>query len=811
MAGAILIRSPVKYALRSLLKSPGFTIIALLTLALGIGVNSSAFSVLNALLFATPYPADARLVRIFRTSPQSQNWPHSVANFLDHRAHNTVFERVAAVSWSSFTLTEPGASAERLRGLNVTADFFPLLGVQPERGRWFTEAEDQPGQSGVIVLSHGTWQRRFGGDPAIVGRQLRLNAESVTVVGVMPARVDFAQLWGQVDAWRPLAFSGEARQNRGSHYLGEIARLKPGVTRRQAQAEMDTLAARLAVAHPTTNAQNGLRLVPLAGSMMDGFGAQLTWLVMGLAVFVLLIACANLANLQFARHAARAREQAIRAALGASRWNLILAVLTESLLLSLAGGALGLLVALWCNDALGSRFSFGGSAGLPLPLDLRALAFTFLASLATGLTFGLLPAWFSSRTNVNEALQPGSRGSTAGRAHHRLRHALIVAEVALALVLLSGAGFFLRGLDGLLTRDPGWRTAGLLTGSIALRGQDYATNELRRKFYDRLEEKLAALPGVERVAFGTSLPTWGFSMSHNFVVEGRPEPAAGTAPLAFHAAITPDYFATLGLRLVRGRTFTAADRPDKPAVVIINESMARTFWPGQDPIGQRLGGPSPFLSDPREVVGVVSDAGAPAHLGRPDTIFQMYRPLAQTPDSGLVLAVRTRQEPGTLIAGLRRAVAEIDPDLPITRLDTLHGEISRQMRSIRLAGETLAGFALLGLVLAAVGIYGVISRFVVQRTNEIGIRMALGAQPRDVLGLVLGEGLRLALFGVAIGLAGAFGVARLLRAMAPNLPPAGLATACAVTVALVAVAALACWLPARRAARVNPVEALRAE
>lgn len=801
----------MKHALRFLLKSPGFTLVALLTLALGIGVNSSAFSVVNALLFATPYAADAQLVRIFRTSPQSQNWPHSVANFLDHRAHNTVFEHVAATHRSSYNLAESGAPAERLRGLNVTANFFPLLGVQPALGRWFTAAEDQPGQAGVIVLSHGTWQQRFGGDPAIIGRQVRLNAESVTVIGVMPARFDYPQLWGRVDGWRPLAFSDQARQDRGTNFLGEIARLKPGVTRAQAQAELSTLAARLAAAYPQDNAQNGLRLVPLAGSMMDGFGAQLTWLVMGLAGFVLLIACANLANLQFARHAARAREQAIRTALGATRWNLILGILTESLLLSLAGGTLGLLVALWCNDALGSRFSFGGSAGLLLALDVRALAFTFAASLVAGLAFGLLPAWFASRTDVNEALKQGSRGSTAGRTQHRVRHALIVAEVALALVLLSGAGFFLRGLDGLLTRDPGWDTAGLLTGSVTLRGKNYATDDLRRTFYDRLAEKLAALPGVEHSAFGTSLPTWGFSMSSNFVVEGRPEPAVGTAPLAAIATVTPHYFATLGLRLVRGRDFTVADRPGTPAVVIINESMARTFWPGQNPIGKRLGSPSPYLSDPREVIGVVSDAGAPANLDRPDSVFQMYRPLAQSPGSSVVLAVRTRHEPGALATELRRTITEIDPDQPVSDLGTLHGEITRQLRSVRLAGETLAGFALLGLLLAAIGIYGVISRSVVQRTNEIGIRMALGAQVRDILALVIGQGLRLTLLGVVIGLAGAFGVAQLLRAMAPGLPPAGLATACAVTAALVAVAALACWLPARSAARVDPLIALRTE
>jgi putative ABC transport system permease protein len=801
----------MKHALRQLAKSPGFTAVALLTLALGIGVNTSMFSVLYALLFHTPYTDDSRLVRVYRTAPQSQRWPHSVANYLDHRTQSNSFERVAAISWTTFNLAEAGQPAERIRGQNVSADYFPLLGVEPEIGRTFTAEEDAPGKNGVIVLSHRTWMQRFGGERSAIGRQLRINAEPVTIIGVMPERFDVSHLWGPVEAWRPIAFSDRSRQSRDNNYLAEIARLKPGVTLEQAQAEMTALAARLAAAYPATNAQSSLRLVPLGRSGQDASGEQITWLIGALAGFVLLIACANLANLQFARHAARAREQAIRAALGASRWRLIRCVLTESVLLSLAGGALGLLVALWCNDILRSRFAASGMPGLAIFVDWRALAFTFSAALVTGIAFGALPAWFSSRPDLQDALKAGARGSTASRSQHRLRHALIVGEVALALTLLAGAGFFLRGLDRFLQRDPGWRIDGLVTGYVGLRGKNYTTDDQRRLFTDRLLEKMAALPGVESVAVGSSLPTWGFTSSNNFVVEGQPQPAAGRAPLSSIAAVSPDYFSTIGLRLMRGRLFDVTDLPDKPAPVIINETLARTLFPGEDPIGRRVGDSGPYMANPRVIVGIVSDAGAAGNFGNADSTFQMYRPLAQTPLNSLALAVRSSQAPEIIARDLRRVVTEIDADQPVYEVGPVRAEVARELAGMRLAGYSLAFFALLGVLLAAVGIYGVISGFVVQRTTEIGIRLALGAQLRDILTLVLGTGLRLALLGIVLGLGGAYGVARLLRSIAPGLPPADLGTSAAITIGLLAIATFACWLPARRATRVDPMTALRSE
>ena len=804
--------SSLGFALRRLLASPGFTIAALVTLALGIGANTTSFSVLNALLLHTPpYPQPDALVRVFRTTPQGQSGAHSAANFLDYRAQNTVFEHLAAIRSTDFNLGEPGRPADRLRGLFVTADFFPLLRTAPVLGRTFTPEEDRVGNNQVVVISHSTWTQRFGGDPAIVGRTVRIDGTPVTIIGVMPATFADPQLWGDVAAWRPLALPDVASADRENTYLTAVARLKPGIALEQAPTAMSALSAQLALAYPATNLNRGLRVVPLGRSTQDNTARGITWLVAGLAGFVLLIACANLANLQFARNAARGREFAIRAALGASRAQLIRVVLTESLLLSLVGGALGLVLALWSNELVSRSFTFGESAGLIIPLDRRVLAFTIIVSVLTGVGFGLLPAWLASRTNVGDALKQGCRGSTAGRSQHRVRHALIVAEIALALVLLAGAGFFLRGLQHFTQRDPGWRPGGLLTAEVSLRGQNYATSAARDLFYRRLHERLAALPGVERVALGTSLPTSGFNLGNSFVVEGQPPPPPGRALAASVSAVSPGYFETLGIRLLQGRDFTAADTNGKPFVVVINESMARRLWPGQNPIGQRIGGATPFMENPREIIGVVSDVRSVASLNNVEGSFQFYRALAQWNQSFATIALRSRTAPETLAPDLRRAVAEIDPDQAVFRINTIQHEIDRGLGPVDAAGYALAGFAALGVLLAAVGVYGVIANSVVQRTNEIGIRMALGAQVRDIFALILGAGLRLTLLGTVLGLAGAYGVARLLPLINPELSAENAGVTAAVTMFLILVAALACWLPARRATRVDPMTALRAE
>jgi putative ABC transport system permease protein len=807
------VRQDVRCATRSLGKSPGFTAVALVTLALGIGANTIAFSVLNALLLHTPpYPQPESIVRIYRTSANGLGGAHAPANFLDYRDQNTVFTHIAGIQeGAGFNLAEPGQPADRLRGQLVTADFFSVVGVTPALGRPFTVEEEREGNNAVVILSHQTWTRRYGSDPDIVGRQIRIDAAPVTIVGVMPPSADDPLLWGEVAAWRPLAMAASTRADRDNVSLSVIARLKPGVPAGQAQAALDALAMQLASAHAQFNAGQGLLLAPLGRNLQDGTARGISWLVVGLAGFVLLIACANLANLQFARQSARGREHAVRIALGASRGRLMGLVLAESVLLSFAGGALGLVLAVWGNDAVGRTFNLGGGAGLDIALDRRVLGFTFLVSVLAGVGFGLLPAWLTSRAKAGEALKQGGRSSTAGRSQHRIRRGLIVAEVALALVLLGGAGFFVRGLQSFLARDPGWSPASLLTADVSVRGPNYATAAGRTAFYRQLQERLASLPGVEHVALASSLPTAGYLNGNSFVVEGRPEPAAGARLQARVSGVTPGYFAALGIRLLQGRDFNADDDATKPLVVVINESMARQLWPGENPIGKRIGGATPFMSNPREIIGVVSDVRSVANFNNVPGGFQFYRSLAQWSQHTVTIALRSRHAPDTLAADLRRVVAGLDPDQAVHRIQTVEQQVDNSLRSIHAAAAGLAGFALIGMLLAAVGIYGVIATSVAERTHEIGIRMALGAQVRDVLELVIGGGLRLTLIGVGCGLIGALGAGRLMQSFLPELTAVDAGLTAGVTVILVFVAAFACWLPARRAARVDPVIALRAE
>ncbi|HEY1109811.1 MAG TPA: ADOP family duplicated permease, partial [Opitutaceae bacterium] len=614
-----------------------------------------------------------------------------------------------------------------------------------------------------------------------------------------------------VDAWRPMQLPAKNTADRENSYLRVIARLKPGIALEQAQASINTLSSQLSLTYPATNAEIGVRLVSLAVSAQDATGRRITWLVVGLAGFVLLIACANLANLQFARNAARSREHAIRAALGATRAHLIRLVLAESVLLSLFGGAVGLVLALWTNDLVGRTFTFGERAGLDIPLDLRVLAFTLIVALIAGVAFGLLPAWLASRANVGDALKSGARGTTASRGQQRVRQSLIVAEVALALVLLAGATLFARGLQRVMDREVGWLTDEVVTASLSLRGDAYATSAARGAFFLRLQERLRALPGVDHVAVTTSPPTSGYDTSSSFVAEGMPPPSPGRAPRADVAAVTPGYFATLGIRLIEGRDFNAEDRAGNPLAVVINETLARQFWPGESAVGKRIGGATPYMENPRVVIGVVSDVKVAASVFDRAGNFQFYRSLYQWSFNSATIVLRARYAPEAVVQDLRRALAELDPDQAIYRITPVRQEIDRQLGPINIAAKILAGFALLGLLLAAVGIYGVIAHSVAQRTNEIGVRMALGAQVRDIFGLIIGGGLRLAVIGAAIGLAGTWGIARLLQSLSPDFAASDPSLTLAATALLLLVAFIACYLPARRAARIDPLAALRAE
>ncbi|HWN99497.1 MAG TPA: ABC transporter permease [Blastocatellia bacterium] len=799
----------VRYGVRMLLKNPGFSVVAVLTLALGIGANTAMFSVLNTYLFRVlPYPQADRLVRVFRTSPHSQSWPHSPGNFFAHREQNDVFEYMAAYNGIRPNLANPGEPAERLTGLGVTADFFSAMGVQPASGRVFTPEEYEPGVDRVAVLSHRFWMSRYGGETSVLGSTMRLDGQDVTIVGVMPPAFEHPLLWGNVDLWRPLAFTAEQRVSRGSNYLRSLGRLKPGVTREQAEQAMVLLADNLANEHQE-NAGESLRLEPLSRSTSDDVSRKVMWFTFGLAGFVLLIACANLANLQLVRTAARAREYAVRSALGAGRIRLLRQSLTESLVISLVGGAFSLVLALVSVEFI-SRRLFAELPGVSVPLDFSVFGFALFCSLLTGVLFGTVPAWLASRTDLNQALKQNLRGSTASRSHNRLRHALIVGEVAFALVLLAGAGLFLRGLQRFANLDPGWKVDGLLVAQVSLQGADYSTPAKRLAFYQRLEERLGALPGGPRVALSASTPIWGFNSSGSFRVEGEPEPQPGQWPEVFFEPVTDGYFDTYGMRMLEGRAFNSADGADKPDVAIINEAMAKRFWPNESAVGKRIGRPG---QDPRWhlIVGVVGDVAFPSNLSEPYTRFQAFRPLAQASWGGVNIALRTSSPPESLANTLRSAVAEIDPTQPVHRIRTARSMVDQGMGSISLLGTLLGAFAALGVALAAVGIYGVTSYSVVQRTSEIGIRMALGAQKKDVLWLVLSKGGRMVLLGSVIGFAGAYSVARLLVSLIPTLPTRDPGALVAICFGLLAVALLACYLPARRATRVDPMVALRYE
>ena len=799
-----------RLACRRLLSCPGYAAVALATLALGIGANTAMFGIVNALLLRPgPYPDPTRLVRVFRTSPQSQTWPHSLPNLRDEQAQADVFAGFAAYQGWSYSLAEPGQPAEQLPGVTASADLFAALGVPAMLGRTFTRDEQVPGRDRVAVLSYDCWQQRFSGDPRIVGRDLRLDGETVTVIGVMPASFAYPLFWGRVDLWRPLKLLNDWREDRGNNWLNALARLRPGVSLGQAQSEMDGVAARLAREYPANNTGIGLRLVPLHESAMDAVGHRLSWLTLGLAGVVLLIACTNLANLQLARAAAGARGLAVRAALGASRARLMSQQLTESTVLALAGGALGLLIAGWLNAAIGRQITLGGAAGVAIPLDFRVLAFALLASLAAGAAVGSVPAWIASRVDLNATLKQGGRGAAGDRSSHRLRHGLIVAEVTLVLVLLAGAGFFIDGVRRFMQRDFGWDTTGLLTGTVTLPENRYPTDESRRRFHERLEERLAAIPGVEHAALGSSIPTWSFGSSGGVLTEGRPIPPPGREPLIDYAVVSSDYFAALRIPLIAGRLFPPHVAPDSPRTIVINETMARLLWPGEDPIGKRVAAAGDH-PEWEEVIGVVRDVSFAANLGTPDTRMQAYRPLVFNPWGYVTIALRA-PAPETLVGPLRRAVADLDPDLPVAQLSTVRATMDRNRHNLDLVNDLLGSFALLGLFLAAIGLYGVIASLVAQRTGEFAVRMALGAPPRGVLWLVLGVGLRLIALGTVVGLAGASALLRVLGSLLPTVPgQSPLMLALAVST-LAVVGVLACWLPARRATKVDPMIALRTE
>jgi len=800
----------MKFALRSLLKSPGYTVIALITLALGIGVNTSMFSVVDTLLFrSAPYPNTEQIVMLEAGMRGDTKRYFSAQEIAEIEPAAGDFSSLLTLGHSMSTMIEGDRAGERVHGIVVSRAMGDTFGIPPMLGRAFAPDEFEPGKNQVVLLNEAYWRSRFGGDPSVVGRTLRLDGQSVTIIGVMPLHFDYKFLWGNVALIRPLNYTSDQLAYRAYTSFQLIGRLRQGVSATAALARFEPVAAAQEKAFPKDYPGLRYRGVPLHETVIDDVGRNISWMLLGLSGFVLLICCANLANLQLARATASAREFAIRAALGASRTRLILQQLNECVLLSLAGGALGVVVALWVNSLLERNILIDGSPGFHVPLDGSVLAITLLVSLLTGVLFGVVPALFASRSDVNSTLKSQTRGSTSGKGHHLMRHGLIVTEIALALVLLGGAAIMNRGFNRLLERNTGWDTDRVITGVIHLPESRF-DNAKRLAFFRQLEDKLATVPGATQAALANSLPLFPYFSNTAIFTDAPGAAAAGNNPMASHVLITPNYLATLGIPLLEGRNFPADIKFDGPAYILVNEALARRFWPGESAIGKRLGVNQNNATVWREVIGVVGNAEPAASVTNPDTPYHVYRPLAQEPWSSVYFAVRSDQ-PAALVDTVRRAISALDADLAADQLGTVAQFVNRTQHNTMVVGHMLTGFAVLGLVLAAVGLYGVISHLVAQRTGEFGIRLALGALPRDILADVLLRGLRLAALGLGLGLFGAFGLGRFLGSFMPRLASADPVAIAGSALALLVVTLIACWIPAHRATKVDPLVALRTE
>ncbi|MBK9992000.1 MAG: ABC transporter permease [Verrucomicrobia bacterium] len=819
----------LRYAFRSLLKSPGFTLVALLTLGLGIGVNTSMYTLVDVLLFrSAPFPEPDRLLVVQSRTPQGQEDRFSLAEIGEMRAQTSTsaggrtdgvqtqaFESLTAFAMWDNALAEPGQPAERLFSLDASADFFKTFRVQPMLGRSFTADEQVPGRNQVALLSHALWQSRFGGDPSIIGRTLRLNSEQVTVIGVMPASFTYPLFFGKVDLLRPVTVPRDITENRNTHFFQAVGRLNPGVNPSQATAQLIPVLSQWCRDYPQNNAGRGIYLQPMHKATMARTDQFMVWLLFGIGGVILLIACFNIANLQLSRAASTTRDLAIRSALGASRASLVVQQLTESIVLALGGGVLGVMVATWANALIGRAVSIGeaGSAGsLELPMNGPVLVAAFLISLLSGLLFGLVPAWLASRSNVASALKQQSRGSSSGRSTHLFRHSLIVVQVALALAALATAGVMIRGLGALLQKEKGWDTSHVLAASIHLPEQTtlYNSGDKRRLAIEKLSRRLAQIPNAEHTGICTDVPFFEYSTMSPVEVQGQTSDEPAKQPIAGYTMVASEYFATLGITLLEGRLFPPELKADAPPLVVINETMARHFWPGESAVGKRIGDRQGDTVVWRQVIGVVRDIQFAMSITNPDTLFQVYKPMVNEPWGYMFLLVRGAT-PAAFKKDVLRAVADIDPDVAVQEVFTIPESTDRYMHNIVVINNTLGGFALLGLFLASLGLYGVISNLVAQRTGEFGIRLALGAKPCDVIGLVLGTGVRLTLIGLVIGSVLAYALNRTLQAFMPRMAGSDPVTIALVAMLLFGIALLACWLPARRATKIDPIIALRAD
>src|SRR6185503_12861770 len=812
----------IRYGARMLLKNPGVTTIVILALALGIGANTAIFSVVNAVLLRPlPYYESDRLVFLNEKSPVLDDMSISYPNFLDWRDHNQSFEKIGVYNRASYNLTGVG-EAERIVTGQVSADLFSVLRVNALHGRVFTNDEDKPGAAPVVVLSYPLWQRRFGGQTSILNQPITLNNKSYTVIGIMPESYFYPS---RVEMWVPAGQLSDqpSWQSRGNHPgLYGVARLKPGVTFEQADADMNNVAANLEKQYPDSNTATRVRMRPLMEIFVSDVRRAL-WVIFGAVGFVLFIACANIANLLLARATSRKKEMAIRTAVGASRWRIARQLLTESIVLSLIGGGIGLVLARWGVDLILYVSPDAIPRSREIGLDWTVLAFTIGVSFLTGILFGLIPAIQAGEVDVHETLKETGRGSS-GR--QWLRSSLVVVEVATTLVLLIGAGLMIRSFYLLQKVNPGFSDEHLTSFSVSLPQKKYATEEQQAAFYNRLLENIRALPGVESAAAASGLPLGNNGWQTSFMIDGRPVPPRDQVPLMEACLVTPDYFKAMNIPVLRGRVFT--DRDDRSHIagrdlsklnenqraiagmnsIVIDEDFAKRYWPNEDAVGKyvRLGteNDAPKL----EVLGVVGRVKMESLNQNSDRV-QGYFPFNQTPDTGMTVIVKGASDPNQLIASVRGAIREVDPDQPIYSVRTMNEIRAESVAGERLNLTLLSLFAGIALVLAIVGIYGVMSYSVTQRTHEIGIRMAIGARPRDVLKMVLGHGMKLALIGVAIGLVGAFLLTRLMATMLFDVEPTDATTFAGISIILITVALVACYLPGRRATKVEPTISLR--
>ncbi len=801
----------LRYALRQLLKSPAFTLVALATLALGIGANSAIFSVIDTVLLRSlPFPQADRLTMVWETAPQhpgDERQVHSYADYLDLRTQNHTFAAMAAYSDAS-VIWGTGEESEDVPGLAVTSDIFSVLGTPPLFGRGFSRADEKPEAERVVVLSYSFWQRRFAADPHVLGKKVTVSGHPATITGVMPRGWKFPIQAEKVDYLAPLPqLYPEPILRRGSHFLSIVGCLKPGVNLHTATADLQTIAAQLARQYPDTNSGRTERLVDLQADVVGDVRPAL--LVLSAAVaLVLMIACANVANLFLARGAMREREIAIRTALGASRFQIVRQLLLETLLLALLGGAAGLVLASWCTEALVAL----GPSDLPRLKDIGVngvvVAFTFGIALITSLVFGLVPAMQVSRPQVEQSLKEAARGSTAGRRSHRLRAAFVVSQFALSLVLLVGAGLLMRSFAELRGVQPGFEPRGLLTFWQSLPKARYGEPTQQIQFFDKLLSRLASLPGVQDVGMVSPVPFSDNSQSTSFAIVGQPATAPGMEPSASHLTVDGNYFHAMRIPLLRGRTFSQRDRENSPPVIVVNEAFAKGYFGKGNPLGQRVKiGSGKTI---REIVGVVGSSkhDSLAEPARPE----FYVPFAQDPDRYMDIVVRTSEPaPNEIENAIRRVVHEIDAQQFVPVITPLPQLLGRTLAQARFNTLLLGAFATVAILLAAIGIYGVIAYNVTQRTKEIGIRMALGAQQRQMLTMILRQSLAMATIGIGIGIFCAFGATRLLSALLFGVGTSDLVTYAAVILLLGGAALLAAFVPARRAMKINPVIALHYE